>query len=71
VEFDEAKEYLIRNSVWHEDYLICALNIATKIASWEEDDEDKYYAVKYGRRAITALCEVFAKERSKTMAPPP
>jgi len=65
---EAAKQYLINNDVWDEDYAICANNIANQIAtSVYNCDEEIYYAVKYGRRAIVCLLEVFhATRRERT-----
>ena len=61
---EAAKQYLINNDVWDEDYAICAGNIANKIAKdVDEGNEEIYYAVKYGRRAIVCLLEHFHATR--------
>jgi len=50
---EAAKQYLINNDVWDEDYAICAGNIANKIAKdVDGGNEDIYYATKYGRRDV-------------------
>ena len=54
---DSAKAYLIRNGVWDDDPWICADKIAAKITTAADGEA----AIKYGRRAITALCEVYAQ----------
>lgn len=50
---DQAKNYLVHNGVWDDDYWLCAANIAQKIMGYQDD-----YGKKYGRRLITALCDV-------------
>lgn len=61
VEFEEAKNYLINNEHWDDDCYTCAQNIANKIVKDISDcNETDYYAAKYGRRAIVALCKVFS-----------
>jgi hypothetical protein len=63
-----AAEYLTKMGVWDPDYWICAGNIANKIAGdWKIDDSH----TKYGRRAITALCEILWWDRVKNDVTPP
>lgn len=67
---EEAKDYLINNRLWDEDHFICAMRIAQNICNEYELGTNTYDAVKHGRRAITALCKVYANP-PKVYANPP